>query len=309
MMSWQECFCRYAMDPHGFWDTARQADKLVEARTRLSRWRGCDARQAVEDVVSLAQRRIGSCRPPVYIVGLGGSGTHWLAALLAELPGFATTREVYFPEKLVRDIDCLHPHERARVVDCVHLLHATAWRRRRPTNESMVNNARGDPERYREWTPDSTIVYLHRDPRDQVMSVTFRKQEYRAYVAPDADNEEYLQRNVRQNIHVFRRYKRLSRLIDHSIRYETLVADPQHELEGLLAACRADHAPESVEHAVSCCPPRRTVQVQPPTADEAAMRRRLNSLLAEPILGLGYALDQEPPADLARGAPARCGAS
>lgn len=110
----------------------------------------------------------------------------------------------------------------------------------------MVNCAAGVGllARYRQWFPNAVTVHLRRDPRDQVLSVTFRKPEFRHYTAPEATDEDYLRRMMRRNVSAYREYTAATEHIDIECRYEALRDDPRPALARIVAALgqTPDHA-------------------------------------------------------------------
>lgn len=235
----QELFLRYAEHPEGFWEGVRliQADKLRRHRKAWEAKLSSTQTDPLSEILALATKRAPTRPPPVYVTGLGGSGSHWLAAMLGDLPGFVDAREVYFPDPLRTHMDELTPAEQGYVVDCVHLLHCP------PDSEglgvsSIVNSAAGAwriPS-YRDWDPDAFCIHLMRDPRDQALSTAFRKAGHRERIAPEASDDEYLVKRCRLNRSHYRTYSQLRIEPDIECRYEDLRRDTQAEISRILRA-------------------------------------------------------------------------
>ena len=227
---WRTAAAAYLADPHRFWgpDAPRHADK-VEAKKRALRERdGLDDRDIVDAVVSMAAKRRRQRPPPVYVTGLGGSGSHWVAGMLNDLRGLVAAGEVYLPTALLEHVRALPAADQACVVDALHLLHG--WPRAADVWASSVVNCAagvGRLRRCKAWDPDAVAIHLVRDPRDQVLSVTFRKRGFRRYEDPGASDAEYLRRMARRNLASYERSLAVADLIDIRCRYEDLCAQPR----------------------------------------------------------------------------------
>jgi hypothetical protein len=135
----------------------------------------------------VAQSRLEQRPATVYISGRGGSGSHWLAEMLGDLGLFANAGEVSIPGLLAQEIEPWPLKEQGLFVDCVHLLHAWAGQpfpdesappvARRDIASLHVVNCNGDSKLLaaKQWEPDCVFIHLIRDPRDQVLSFTYRK--------------------------------------------------------------------------------------------------------------------------------------
>jgi hypothetical protein len=161
-------------------------------------------------------------------MGLGGSGSHWLAEMLAELLGAVDCGEVYFPAALLDRIEALPPDERGFLVDCLHLTHAFG-RIVNPAGPPLdalapkraINSAGGVVHpRFKAWDPGCFVVHMQRDPRDQVASVTFRKSGYRREVAPDASDDAYLTEKAQAAVHNLEAWREAPVDADFLCRYE-----------------------------------------------------------------------------------------
>lgn len=230
----EELFRRYVLEVESFWSgkMQRQAEKLQRQVDVVCERSGLTPEQLVDRVLNLARDREPDPPPPVYVTGLGSSGSHWLAGMLAELPQFADVGEVYFSAMLREELGKLPRESQRLVTDAVQLLHGLS-REPQIEHRSTVNSAAGayELELYKAWDPRSVVVYLYRDPRDQVLSATFRKDEYRNYQAPGADDVEYLLRMCARNRADHGRYRRLELRADLEISYEDLREEPTRHLE------------------------------------------------------------------------------
>src|SRR5688572_16296045 len=74
----------YVAEVERFWTGAgiRQARKLRSCLEKLARREGVSAAALLERVTEMADARRASRPPTVYVTGLGGSGSHWVAEML-----------------------------------------------------------------------------------------------------------------------------------------------------------------------------------------------------------------------------------
>ncbi len=238
---WTTVAAAYLAEPLAFWgqDAPRHADKLERKKRAIRHRDGLDDHAMIDEVVRMATRRRIHRPAPVYITGLGGSGSHWLAGMLEAAADLVAAGEVYVPRALLDELDGLSETDQACVIDAVHLMHG--WPRSADVWAlGIINCAAGVRALTRsvQWFPGATIVHLRRDPRDQVLSVTFRKPGFRQYLAPDATDDEYLQRMIGRNVAAYRAYLAVRDRIDVTCRYEDLLKDPSSGLRDVLTALR-----------------------------------------------------------------------
>ncbi len=250
---WTTVATAYLADPLAYWgsDAPRHADKL-ERRKQAIRVDGLDDRAVIGEAVRMAARRRTQRPAPVFIAGLGGSGSHWLAGMLEDAADLVAAGEVYVPRTLLDELSGLSDADQACVIDAVHIVHA--WPRSAAVWAlGIINNAAGVRalSRYLRWFPDATIVHLRRDPRDQVLSVTFRKPRFRRYMAPDASDDEYLQRMIRRNVTAYRAYLATHAHVAVACRYEDLAEDPRPVLRAVLRSLRLDADEQRITRAIA----------------------------------------------------------
>jgi Sulfotransferase domain len=200
----RELLGRYVAECPYFWarnTDKRQCTKLWRHVEAIERVFGLGREQALDRVVEYGEARMHDPRPPVYVSGRGGSGSHWLGEMLGDLGPFANAGEVSIPNVLSAEIAPWPLEQQALFVDCVYMLHAWAGqpypdspsKPREDIAQLHVVNTNGDsqPLRAKFWQPDCVFIHLVRDPRDQVMSFTHRKPGSRANY-PIEPLEEFL---------------------------------------------------------------------------------------------------------------------
>jgi hypothetical protein len=247
---WRTVVAAYLSDPLEFWgpDAPRHADKLQAKKRALHERDGLSDADVVDAVVSMAAKRARGRPAPVYVTGLGGSGSHWVSGMLNDLGGLAAAGEVYFPPRLLDELRVLDDAEQACVADTVHLLHA--WPRSSDVWAAGVVNCAagvGKVRLYKRWDANAVALHLVRDPRDQVLSVTFRKMGFRRYEDPEASDDDYLRRMAERNAASFRQAQGVADLIDIQCRYEDLCDDPRPMLREVLRALGRDVDEPAVE--------------------------------------------------------------
>lgn len=251
---WTDLVTGYLTRPLDWWgaDAPRHADK-VERKKRAIRARdGLDDTEIIDVVVDMAAKRRTARPAPVYITGLGGSGSHWLAAMLNDAADLVSAGEVYVPRTLLDEFEGMSDADQACVVDAISVLHA--WPRSTDVWAlGTINCAAGVRllGHHRRWFPAAVTVHLRRDPRDQVLSVTFRKPRFRRYDAPDATDEEYLRRMMRRNVTAYRELRAAAGDVDIVARYEALGIDPRPVLRQIIDALGHTVDEERLERAVA----------------------------------------------------------
>jgi hypothetical protein len=234
---WRTVAAAYLADPSEYWgpDAPRHADKLQAKKQALHERDGLSDAEIIDAVVSMAAKR-GHKRPaPVYVTGLGGSGSHWVSGMLNDLGGLAAAGEVYFPPRLLDELRAFDDADQACAVDAIHLVHG--WPRSTDIwAEGIVNCAAGVTKLrlYKRWDRYAVGIHLVRDPRDQVLSVTFRKTGFRRYEDPEASDAEYLRRMAERNAASFDQSLSVADLIDIRCRYEDVCDDPRPLLRRVL---------------------------------------------------------------------------
>lgn len=182
---------------------------------------------------SKSEKRCEQKSENIFLVNVGSSGSHWLAAMINELEGIDTIGEVYFPIKLKDRVENLSISSRQFLVNAVHLGHLPNFD---PSNviSKIINTGHfsGRMLKFiRESDPNSKSIILIRDPVDIVISRTFRKDEHKQLVAPNSTPDEYL----RKNINIVKNWYNinLKQSFDYEVRYEDLIQDISSSLISL----------------------------------------------------------------------------
>lgn len=174
---------------------------------------------------------------PFFIMGAGGSGSTWLGAMLGDLRGFCYGGEIYTPLGLSYLYRFRKSREMADLIWAIMLLHS--WASTGPAvvfDCEFVNSGRSvfQYPLYREIWPTGRFVYLVRDPRDQVLSTTYRKARYRKAVAPGVDDLRYLKHNAKKYMSIYGAFAKLNRHQVYILKYEQLVQNRVDQLTKLL---------------------------------------------------------------------------
>lgn len=231
---------RYCNEPEQFWSesSSRQARKIAQRLRRAGDLLDGGRRGAPQAFAGLAVRRHPQRRRTVYLSNIGSSGSHWLEAMLVDGAGFIGAGEVYLPPRFSDEVNALSAPEAACFIDALHLLHAVVDPRR-DRLDSVINSQHAPrPQVFLDADIKALRVLLIRDPVEICLSRTYRKDEYRQDVAPDSDDDAYLEANVKKVKAFFAKAR--PEFFDLLIRYEDLKADP---VPGLVAICALTNMP------------------------------------------------------------------
>lgn len=247
-MDWATHFAGYVADPFAAWPPERplQARKLSDCAARLAAAQGVDRDELVARLVAAAERRCASGpAPTLFLVNCGSSGSHWIEAMLASLPGFHACGEVYVPADPAFDDTSGQPW--TGFLDALHQLHREDPARTVSDDDVLVNSAHS-------WKPvdlagGAPCALLVRDPVDVVLSRTLRKPKLRRHVSPAADDLAYLEQNLAMVGKFYR--SALRRAPATVLRYEEVLARPEEQLARLLLLVGRKALPEQLEAAAA----------------------------------------------------------
>jgi hypothetical protein len=212
-----------------------------------------DADAVVSAVIELAIAR-GEDRPaPIYVVGLGGSGSHWLTGMLDAILPVINLEEAPIPADFAASIESLPVEEQGFAVDCLYLSHASAHVDVFPgdlTEARFLHSAmRVIEPRHREWDPECFAIYLLRDPRDQAACFAFRKREFRQRHYGSASDERYLAGCALNNVGNYSEMRLTAARPNFVCRYEELEESAPEVLQRLAAAIGYPVEPQAAAQA------------------------------------------------------------
>lgn len=248
-MPWLDLLAGYVTDAASHWPADRplQAHKLDEKVQQQCARLQVSTEQFLESVGAAARRRSAAGTPTLFLINCGSSGSHWVEAMLASLPGIHACGEVYVPPGIGEHLAGTDAAGRAGFLDALHQLHMET-----PgipaDGDILINSAHS-------WNPHDLMgdparpVLLVRDPIDVVMSRTFRKPKLRRHVAPSADDRAYFEKNAAMVEKFYR--SALRRKPPTVIRYEALVARPVEELARLLQSVGRQASPGRLQEIAS----------------------------------------------------------
>jgi hypothetical protein len=313
----QSLFADYARQPERYWPPAPDSGDDLQVRKlrgliqAIAEAAETDPEAAIKRVVSLALKRAPDRPPPIYVMGLGGSGSHWLAEMLAELVDAVYALETYVPASLLEQMRAMPRDEQGFLVDCLHLTHALPLPRNVQLPEEAiiaaraVNSAGGVIHpRIDIWDPKRFVIHMTRDPLDQVSSVTFRKMGFRKYAAPDASDDEYLLKCAEAAVRNHNAWRDSPAHADFVCRYEELRGSPVSTLERLLLALGESIETERIATVArnydgslmqrGVVEPRGNIYLDDRSRNEPSVRQRalLHSLLAEARTSAQYPPDE-----------------
>lgn len=207
-----------------------------------------DTSEYIDDVIALSKLRAKFKTPHVYIANAGSSGSHWLEAMLALLPGFRNGGEIYLPKEVKNKLKVMGAEDANFFLDVLYLVHCGGIY---PDmlNAVLSNSAHlAKHQEISQYSLNKKTVLLTRNPVDIAMSRTFRKDEYKNDVAPNATDIEYLEKNC---LYVENFYKNVEKdSFDIVVRYESLVESPKENLEKVVDMIALEASEEAIDNAI-----------------------------------------------------------
>lgn len=226
---------KYIKEPEAFWQGIglRQVNKVKCAAQAFIDAGFENTEDLAKQLVTYVKNHRNSYYRPVFVMGPGGSGTTWLGAMLGDFSGFQYGREIYIPQGIFYLYHRLKNQEMSDLIWSIMILHS--WGLNCP-NEGFeydfVNSARSIfvYEIFQDIWPSGRFIYLVRDPRDQILSVTFRKPNYRRFIEPNMDDMSYLIQNAKKYAKFYNRFQKINTNNIYVLKYEDLKRDTYGEL-------------------------------------------------------------------------------
>jgi hypothetical protein len=192
----------------------------------------------LNEILNLSIKRVAGNQFPLsfHIMSCGSSGCHFFSDLLRGIGKFRPLMEVYYSERLVKELVRLSSSDCNAGFDAINLIHGTTFDK----NAIPVNIGHFRPDVpvgvIKKHYPQTRIYALIRSPIDIALSRSFRKEEYRRIVGSDLSDDEYLLKQLR---YVRNFYLRLiDQPFDGYIRYESLKDNPVYVLTDFLLTNR-----------------------------------------------------------------------
>ena len=303
-----ELLLAYFEFPEKFW-TEKKLIQAEKARIAWQRWLAVCGPQKTWLGDLLTRCSNNQQLETIYVSGLGGSGSHWLGGMLADCEGGIYCGEVYFPDKLVSYLASCPPDKSRTLVQAYQLIHGSPEAMALvPYARWVVNTAAGihRADLYRQWEPRAKVIYLIRDPRDQVLSTTFRKANYRGRVFAEVSDEEYLAMRIRTNVRSFERAMQLQYPPTIKVKYEDLKQDTASILGHIMRGLNQSFNSEVIKQLVNGHSAERIREGSSTKAkgnlDEGGISQgwrrdangeivgQLHTYLQDPIFQLGYSI-------------------
>lgn len=249
-MKFEDVFLKYLLNPEDYWPSthfrnAKKVRKFIEKGRVL---RGESEKQYIYNILNLTYLRKGIGPRHLYLVNAGGSGSHWLEAMLSLLPKFYNGGEIYLPKKIKEALSAMSQDEAEMFLDSVYVLHSGGIYA--DSLSAVISNSAhlANHESISKYSRCKKIVLLLRNPVDIVMSRTFRKDDYKSDIAPSLSDKEYLESNC---LYLERFYNNLNfESFDKVVRYEEFVASPKENLKSLADIISIDVSESHIVNAV-----------------------------------------------------------
>lgn len=239
---WKEWISSYFSQPGDLWGNPkeRQVVKLESVLTIAREGHGLDREAFVSKLLEAVEAREPSTTRPIYLVNLGGCGSHWVSRMMAQSAGLSDAGEVYIPPAQYAELLKRDPETAARIMDAIEVAHGLLYGLAPADmrHARMINSAHGCEKIafYRALPRSAKVIHLIRDPRDRTMSVSFRKEEFRAYEATGLDDFNYMMSKARRTQSDWHRYVALTDKADVQVRYEQFRKEGARALQDMLAA-------------------------------------------------------------------------
>lgn len=251
LKSFDDILRHYILKPDTFWPDntvfhRRNREKLVKARAQIKELDD-DTLQArlKEDL----DKRYEEKKKTLYVISCGSSGCHFLGEMVSSIGCFDLIKEVYYPPDLLRlcQEGALSEKERMMLFDLVSYFPSRGVKKNKfdvvPVN---IMHLRPDtPTRFVKEMGGHHVILLMRNPFDIAYSRSFRKDDYRAEVDPNASDMDYLKKQINNVKRFYWLASQDQNVFDDVVRYEDLVRAPYAAVYDLLLAAK-DKFPEAL---------------------------------------------------------------
>ncbi|WP_088743893.1 sulfotransferase domain-containing protein [Cobetia sp. QF-1] len=240
----------YLTEPELFWPIShmRNVKKLDSFIGKGKALNGESKKAFIQNVINLAELRRSFSSNHLYLVNAGSSGSHWVEAMLGLLPGFHNAGEVYIPNEISRQLSLMPKDEANTLLDVLYLIHSGGMYED-SLYASLSNSAHlADHSSLSKYSQKSLAIFLMRNPVDIVMSRSFRKDEYKNDVAPNMDQQAYLEKNCQY----VENFYSLTDATDYNLklRYEDFVEFPVESLRKLADSLGLNSTYDEIKEAV-----------------------------------------------------------
>jgi hypothetical protein len=185
--------------PEILWgDNKRQSMKLKKRISILSEVYALGKGAITELVLGIAAARIANSSQTIYFPNIGSSGSHLIQEAVNRSWYTIPLGEVYIPPKVVTVIKKIEKKEQQLFMESWHLLHGMDCSQLFNLDAIVVNTVHNaNLGRFSDWTANFDACLIIRNPFSLVISRTFRKDEYRNYIAAGDDDFDYLKKNIK----------------------------------------------------------------------------------------------------------------
>jgi hypothetical protein len=246
---------QYLRNPEQFWPEEKHRN-IIKFKNKLRKT--CIENPSLKDQTNkeIAEffwaialiRNVNGCQH-IYINNIGSSGSHWLETMLAFAEKIKIGGEIYLPNSIRKCLDNFTKEKAALFLDAVYFAHI-GYSGIESIGSIITNSAHySDPTTLSRYSSNPKTVLLIRDPLEIALSRTFRKDEYRNYVAPKQSDQEYLEKNI----HVIHKFYSKALQYDYGviIRYEDLVNNPSQQLKKLKIALNLNFSDQRINEAIN----------------------------------------------------------
>lgn len=231
----------------------RQIDKLTKRLERNCTSLDVSPSKLIRLLCNVAETRIKNHSKTLYLPNIGSSGSHLLEKSVANSYVSVPLGEIYIAENLIPLVKKLDAGEREIFSEVYQLLHARSLNNIFDPTSLIVNTVHNPVlSRYKHWSKNYKAILIIRNPKDVVKSRTFRKNEYKNYLAKEEGYLDYLYRNIKLVKNFYD--KALNFGYKATVRFEEFFNDPQSTSTTIASELTGCPKINSLQHAlVTAC--------------------------------------------------------